>query len=93
MDDQIVLNVDLRIAREQLHLALLTRLDDLNAMLAESLEKALTPDAIHGIVDRQVSEVLDKAVREEITNFLLYGEGRRILRTKVAERLTLEYPE
>jgi hypothetical protein len=93
LEDQVVLNVDLRIAREQFKLAILTHMDQTNQMLNDALARALTPEAVGEIVDRQARTVLEEVIREEIGTWLRHGAGRKEIRTAIQDRLDLMFPE
>jgi hypothetical protein len=92
-EDQVVLNVDLRIAREQFRLAILTHMDQTNQMLNDAMARALTPEYVGEVVDRQARTVLEEVIREEIGTWLRYGAGRLEVRAAIQERLDLMFPE
>lgn len=82
----------LRVELERAKLSFVAMLTD--AMVArdqevkDAIERALTPDALAAVVEREVRRAVDEAVRDEVDRFYRYGAGRAAVRAAVVERLT-----
>lgn len=82
----------LRIELERAKLSFVAMLSD--AMVArdqevkDAIERAMTPEALAAVVQREVNRAVEEAVRDEVEKFYRYGNGRSIVRDAVADRLT-----
>lgn len=63
-----------------------------DAMFQEALELACDPKALQIQINSKVSYELKHLIEEEIKSFFHFGEGQKIIREKVKERLEAELP-
>lgn len=56
----------------------------------EAIAKACRPEAVQQIIDEAAVRYLNEALDEEVKSFLLYGEGRKLVRAEVEKRLKAE---
>ena len=64
----------------------------LDADLRASVETFCQPENIKRVIDAAVQSALNQAIREEVTKFFYYGQGRAIVAKVVLDRLTSEEP-
>lgn len=53
-----------------------------------AVEEYCQPENIAEIIQQAANDAIDSAIREEVKNFFLYGEGRRTIAESVKESLS-----
>jgi hypothetical protein len=60
---------------------------ELDKTILEAVTKFCTPENINSIVQKEVDRVVEIAIKQEVHNFYLYGEGRETIKKAVLKKL------
>lgn len=60
----------------------------IDADVREAVERLVTPDIISGAIAREVANVMDIVIKEEVDRYYRYGEGRAAIKAAIIERLS-----
>ncbi len=60
---------------------------ELDSMLKDALDKYCSAEHVEVILNVAAREAIDRAVKEEVSNFYLHGRGRKAIVAAIAKRL------
>lgn len=82
-----IVKLELENMRQTLRVALL----DHSALLSDTIQKAVdafcTPENLEHIIYLETRTVLTQVIKEEVKNWFVYGEGRKVIKAEVIKRL------
>lgn len=82
-----IIRIELESMRMQLRTALSAYQIQLDTDLKEAVDRYCTPENLKRIVDTCVFQTLDTVIAEEVKNFYVKGEGRKVIKEEIERRL------
>lgn len=83
----VTLHIEIEAMRMAVSRALLNQQETINAEMQAAIDAYCTSDAITAAIRQTATRAIDVALREEIEAFFRHGEGRKIVREAIADRL------
>ena len=62
-----------------------------DGLFQHAITEACKPEVVQEIVDDAARRYLHQALDEEVKSYLMYGEGRKIVRAEVEKRLKADF--
>ncbi len=82
----------IKLSVEHMRFTMATALHEYAGQLDADLQAALTafctPDNLQRIIESETYAVLDRVIREEVRNWYVAGDGRKVIKAAVAKRLS-----
>lgn len=85
--DVPIVKLELESMRHTLRTALLNHSALLNESIQNAVDAYCTPENLEHIIHLETNTVLTQVIKEEVKNWFTYGEGRKVIKAAVIERL------
>ena len=59
----------------------------LDAQFKQALDEACKPSLVQAIITNAAKKYIKEALEQEVKSYFMYGDGRKIIESKVKERL------
>lgn len=82
-----MITIEVESMRQAMTRAFSKQLIDMDKMFQSAVEDATQPEKVQRIITDAANRFIKEAVEDETKNFLLYGEGRKLIKKKVKELL------
>jgi len=81
----------IRLEVEHMHHTMMVALSEytaqLDSYLKDALDKFCTPENLRRIIEEEVYRTLDIVIREQVKNWFLYGDGKKVIKQAVEQKL------
>jgi hypothetical protein len=91
LDNDFISTPVIRLEINHMKRTMISALTEYNAQLDQDLKTAIEsycqPDNLKRIIEEETHRVLDGVIKEEVKNWFVHGEGRKVIKSAVEKNL------
>lgn len=88
-----IIRLEVESMKRTIRVALTDYMVRMDQDVKQAIEDICTPEYVQGVLRDAVRNALAVGIREEVTNFFNYGEGRKIVAAAVRQKLLSEFTD
>jgi hypothetical protein len=82
-----IIKLEVENMRHTMAFALSKYATELDEILQAALVVYCTPENLERVIQSEATKVLDQVIKEEVENWFMYGEGRKVIKEAIEKKL------